>query len=67
LLFGGVSAALWNALLLGAGGLLVGNLDELVRLLARYTSAAWIGMAAVAALLGIRALVRRRSGREERR
>jgi membrane-associated protein len=67
LLFGGVSAALWNALLLGAGGLLVGNLDEMMELVARYTSAAWIGMAAVAALLGVRALVRRRSGREETR
>jgi hypothetical protein len=45
----------------------VGNLDEMMQLVARYTSAAWIGMAAVAALLGVRALVRRRSGREKTR
>ncbi len=67
LLFGGVSAALWNALLLAAGGFLVGNLDELVQLLAQYTRAAWMGMAALAALLAVRALLRHRSGRRERR
>lgn len=67
LLFGGVSAALWNALLLAAGGLVVGNLEELVQLMARYTHAAWMGMAAVAALLLARALLRRRAGREEER
>ena len=65
LLFGGISAALWNALLLAAGGLVVGNLEELLQLAARYTDAAWLGMAAVAALLAARALLRRRSGREE--
>jgi membrane-associated protein len=62
LLFGGVSAALWNAILLAAGGLLVGNLEELVQLMARYTHAAWIGMAALAALLLGWALLRRRAG-----
>ncbi len=62
LLFGGISAALWNGLLLAAGGLLVGNLQELLRLAARYTNAAWIGMAAVAVVLGARALLRRRAG-----
>ena len=63
LLFGGVSAALWNVLLLAAGGLLVGNLDELVRLLDQYTRAAWIGMLALAALLGALALWRRHASR----
>ncbi len=67
LFFGGLSAALWNALLLAAGGLVVGNLDELVRLVSRYTNAAWIGMAAVAALLAVRALLRRRPRREQAR
>jgi membrane protein DedA with SNARE-associated domain len=67
LLFGGISAALWNALLLAVGGLLVGNLQELLRLAARYTDAAWIGMAAVAAVLGVRALLRRRAARKEER
>lgn len=67
LIFGGISAALWNALLLGVGGFLVGNLDELVQLMARYTNAAWMGMAAVAAILLARALLRRRRGRGEGR
>lgn len=65
LVFGGISAALWNALLLAAGGLLVSNLDELVQLMAQYTNAAWIGMAAVAAILVARALLRRRRGPRE--
>ena len=64
LLFGGISAALWNALLLAAGGLLVRNLDELVRMAAGYTNAAWIVMAAAGALLAARALLGRRSRRE---
>ncbi|HEU4384183.1 MAG TPA: DedA family protein [Anaeromyxobacteraceae bacterium] len=66
LLYGGISAAVWNALLLAAGGLLVRNLDELLQLGARYTSAAWLAMAAVAALLLARALLGRRASREER-
>lgn len=65
LLFGGLSAALWNALLLAAGGLVVGNLDELIDLVARYTSVAWIVMGAAAALLGLRALLRRRAAARE--
>lgn len=64
LLFGGISAALWNAVLLAAGGWLVGNLEELVQLVGRYTSVAWLVMAAVAALLLVRALLRRRPGAE---
>ena len=67
LLYGGISAAIWNALLLAAGGLLVGNLDEMLRLATRYTHAAWIGMAAVAALLLARAFLGRRTRREEGR
>lgn len=41
LLLGGISSALWNAALLGAGALLAENLDELVVLFARYTRFAW--------------------------
>jgi membrane-associated protein len=37
LIFGGVSALLWNAALLGAGALLAHNLTELIGLLERYT------------------------------
>jgi membrane-associated protein len=50
LLWGGISAAAWNALLLVVGAFLVKNLDEFVGLLERYTTAAWVGMAAVAAV-----------------
>lgn len=64
LLFGGISAALWNAALLAAGGFLVANVDELVNLAARYTKAVWVAMTAAAVILGVRALVRRRWGRE---
>jgi membrane-associated protein len=40
LLLGGISAALWNVLLLGAGALIASNLDELLSLFAHYTRAA---------------------------
>lgn len=51
MLLGGVSALLWNALLLAAGGLVARNLDELVSLVDRYMRAASFGLAAVALLL----------------
>ena len=51
LLWGGISAAAWNALLLLVGAFLVKNLDEFVHLLQRYTVVAWAVMAVVAALL----------------
>ncbi len=50
LLWGGISAAAWNVLLLLAGAYLARNLDDLVHLLERYTTAAWVAMAVVAAL-----------------
>jgi len=51
LLWGGISAAAWNALLLLVGAYLARNLSELVDWLERYTMLAWMGMAVVAALL----------------
>ena len=53
LLYGGISAALWNALLLVAGAVLARNVDELVALLRRYDGVAWtvLGLAAAAGLL----------------
>jgi len=65
LLFGGISAALWNGLLLGAGAFAARNLSELVGLFQRYTAGAWIvvgaaGLLALAAWLGGRL---RRRGR----
>jgi membrane protein DedA with SNARE-associated domain len=52
LLYGGLSAALWNGLLLAAGGLLARNSGELVSLFERYTRVAWtlVVLAAVIAL-----------------
>jgi membrane protein DedA with SNARE-associated domain len=61
LLYGGISAAVWNALLLAAGAYLVRNLDEMVRLLQRYTDAAWVALAAVAVVVVVRALWLRRA------
>ena len=65
LLWGGISAAVWNALLLLVGAFLVRNLDEFVHLLGRYTAAAWVGMAVVTAVLLARfavGAIRRRKG-----
>jgi membrane protein DedA with SNARE-associated domain len=64
LLYGGVSAAVWNVLLLAAGSYLVRNLDEMVLLLERYTAAAWAVIAAVAVVLVVRALWLRRTRNE---
>jgi membrane-associated protein len=63
LFFGGLSAALWDGLLLFAGALLVKSLPEMGALIARYTAAAWIAMAAVAGVFAALALWRRRAGR----
>jgi membrane-associated protein len=61
LLYGGISAAVWNALLLVAGALLVTNLGEMAQLFDRYTNAAWAVVAAVAVVLVVRALWLRRA------
>jgi membrane protein DedA with SNARE-associated domain len=59
LLYGGISAALWNALLLGAGALFARNVGELLSLFERYTQAAWAALI-LAALVGVLVLVWRR-------
>ncbi len=61
LLYGGISAVLWNAILLALGALVVRNLDELVGVLEHYTAVAWGVMALVAALLLARPWARRRA------
>ncbi len=66
LLYGGVSAALWNGLLLFAGAVLARNLPDLGALFARYTTAAWIVLAAIALLLAARAIWRARRGSRKR-
>ena len=68
LFYGGISAALWNALLLGAGAFVAKNLDEMVWLFERYT--AWVTAAMVLASflgLGIWFLRRRAEGRARAR
>jgi membrane-associated protein len=61
LVLGAISAALWNALLLAAGGLVVHNREELEALLRRYQTAAWTGMIALAVAAGGLWAWRRRS------
>jgi membrane protein DedA with SNARE-associated domain len=60
LLLGGLSAALWNALLLAVGALLVHNLADMVAFFDRYTRLAWVALALAAAALLARSLLRRR-------
>jgi membrane protein DedA with SNARE-associated domain len=59
-LLGGLSALIWNALLLAAGTLVARNVGDLLRLVDRYMwGAGGVMVAAAGALLG-RALWRRR-------
>ena len=51
LLWGGISAAAWNALLLLVGAFLASNLSEFVGWLERYTAFAWVVMAVIAVFL----------------
>lgn len=62
LLLGGLSAAIWNALLLLAGGLLAESSEELVVLVERYTWMAGAALLVVALALGGRYLWKRRQG-----
>ncbi len=67
LLYGGLSAALWNAMLLAAGALFAHNLQELVLLFERYTHVAWIAVAVVAVLALAGVAWRRRASRRAAR
>lgn len=60
LVYGGISAALWNVVLLAAGGLVAENQDELLALSRRYTLGVSAVAAGVAALALIGVVVRRR-------
>ncbi len=60
LFLGGLSAALWNALLLAVGALVARNLAHMSAILDRYTYGAWMAMGLVAALFLLRAVLRRR-------
>jgi membrane-associated protein len=59
LLLGGISACVWNALLLAVGAFAVRNLDELVQLFKAYTHLAWALLAGAALVIAARALLRR--------
>jgi membrane protein DedA with SNARE-associated domain len=63
LVYGGVSAAAWNVLLLVAGAFLANNLAELSALLDRYTAVAGVVVGAAVAWFVVRALARRRARR----
>ncbi len=60
LLLGGISAVVWNGLLLAAGAFVARNLDELLRLFDTYTRFASAALAAAALVLLARYLWRRR-------
>jgi membrane-associated protein len=62
LLYGGLSAALWNAGLLALGAAVASNVDDLVLVLERYTRAAWIVVGAAAVIVAAILLRRRRAG-----
>ncbi len=59
LLYGGISATAWNAVLLGAGALVARSLPELADIFSRYDSVATGLLLAAAALLAAALLVRR--------
>ncbi|MFT3913673.1 MAG: DedA family protein [Anaeromyxobacteraceae bacterium] len=63
-LYGGISAAIWNAGLLAAGAFLAKNADELVELFRRYTETATAVLAAVALAAVAAWLWRRRRARQ---
>ena len=61
LVYGGLSAALWNVLLLGAGVFVAKNEGELVALFRRYDTAAWIALGVGCAVMAAVWLRRRRA------
>jgi membrane-associated protein len=65
LLLGGVSAAAWNVLLLGAGALIARNLDELVGLFDRYTQVASTVLAGALVVAAAWWVLRRRAARRK--
>jgi membrane-associated protein len=62
-LWGGLSAALWNAALLAAGAFLATRVEDLVRLFRQYTGVVWALLGAVALIALLRLAWRRRPRR----
>jgi membrane-associated protein len=65
LLLGGISACVWNGLLLAAGAFLARNVDELILLFKTYTQVTWVLLGAVALLFAGRALFHKLRPRPE--
>jgi len=61
LLFGAISAAAWNALLLAVGSVVAKNSEELVRLFEQYTRVAWALLVAGAVVALVMVAWRRRA------
>ena len=61
MVLGGLSAALWNVFLLGAGALVAHNVEELVGVVDRYTRAAWVALVAIALVAWVVAIWRTRA------
>lgn len=59
-LWGSVSAVLWNGLIMAAGIALGGNAERLERLVQQYTTGAWIVLGAVALVILVWQLIKRR-------
>jgi membrane protein DedA with SNARE-associated domain len=63
LLYGGISVALWNAVIIAAGALLGANLDTLERWVRRYSVVCWVVLAAAVLGYVVLRLVRRQRRR----
>jgi membrane protein DedA with SNARE-associated domain len=67
LLYGGISVALWNGLIIGLGAALGANLDTLEQWVHRYTTASWVVLiGAVAIYVAVRLVRRHRRRKAER-
>jgi membrane protein DedA with SNARE-associated domain len=66
LLYGGISVALWSAVIIVAGALVGANLDSLERLVRHYSAICWAVLGAAALLyVGLRLVQRHRRRRGE--
>ena len=63
--WGGLSAILWNLLVIGAGYALGGNLERLQALFARYTTIAWVLIGLVFTIFIVRMVRLERRGEDK--
>ncbi len=64
LVYGTLSAALWNLLIIGAGSLVGANFDHLKELLTQYAILVWVAIGIVTAVLAARWWWKRRSAKK---